>query len=803
MYECTILTAAEGKRLTKRYTDPAKKPDDYDAGYLFQADPIVCVSFSVLITALETLGPDQCLIRGGVKAEALDDVLAGLEVRRLAYDDEDGPAAFEAGPRNWIVLDVDTSTTPFDVDDPDASVDAWHDTLPSEIRGAQSAFFLSANAHRSPHVRGKLLVPLDAPLSNADAEAWAAAHGFDGSVCRTVQPNYFAAPIFDGCADPLEGFRGAFTFPGAPATLGPIPAKAPSKGTTALAKREAMPTQGEPLSARALAVAGVISDRWLGGNRVEGNAWLHLAGWCLGKGWSKGELAALLAHLDVDEPDARKVAEHRHILGNARALEGPGGSRAWLADDFAAVDKIVGHDATMSAWADRRADRFKSPLEAHAAPEEIEPALDDLPLDVDKQGRPLGTHVNAARVLEHVFDSRVYFDEHSGRVLCADISPDLGWFPDGQWTDVHTTAFVILCNQMRFQVGMQTAFEAVTHHARINGRNLLADAVQSMALAWDGVPRVDQAMARYWGAVDDDASRAVSRVFLLSLAARALDPGCKVDTCPVMRGTTGIRKSMSFEVLVGAAWFSDSPLQIGSLDGMQVLRGKWLWELAENASAATKDRNTVKAFLSSRADTYRASYGRFTETVPRQTCFVITTNDEEVLSDPTGARRFLPIVAGVLDVEGIRTDREQLIGEAAARVLGGEQWWPTAAEDDALALARENATELGVRHDPWEEPIQAWLERRRMPETGGLLFSPEALAAFEACPPLGDPTPFVLTELVDEASGAVPMPVERFGKAQQMRIAHVLRTLGLTRLRAWGGRKSARGYVWCVLSGNT
>jgi len=795
MYECTILTAAEGKRLTKRYTSPDAKPDDYDAGYLFQADPLVFGSFSMFVAALETLGPDQCLIRGGAKADALDDVLLGLEVRRLAYDDEDGPAAFEAVARNWIVLDVDESTTPFDVDDPDASVNAWHDTLPPEIRGAQSACFLSANAHRSAHVRGKLLVALDAPLSNADAEAWATAHGFDGSVCRTVQPNYFAAPIFDGCADPLKGFRGAFMFPGGHAHLGPIPTK--PTGTAALAKREAMPTQGETISARALAVADVIGDRWLEGNRVEGNAWLHLAGWCLGKGWSKGELMALLAHLDTDEPDARKVAEHRHTLGNARALEGPGGSRAWLAEDFGAVDKIVGHDATMSAWAARRATaRFTSPLEAPAPGEAIEPALDDLPLDVDKQGRPLGTHVNAARVLEHVFDLKVYYDEHSGRVLCAGISPDLGWFPDGQWTDVHTTAFVILCNQMRLQVGMQTAFEAVTHHARINGRNLLADAVQSMALAWDGMPRVDQAMARYWGAVDDDASRAVSRVFLLSLAARALDPGCKVDTCPVMRGTTGIRKSMSFEVLVGAAWFSDSPLQIGSLDGMQVLRGKWLWELAENASAATKDRNTVKAFLSSRADTYRASYGRFTETVPRQTCFVITTNDEEVLSDPTGARRFLPLVAGVLDVDGIRADREQLIGEAAARVLRGEQWWPTAAEDGALAPARENATELGVRHDPWEEPIQAWLEKRRAPETGGLFFSPEALVAFEACPPLGDPTPFVLTELVDEASGAIPMPIERFGKAQQGRLACVLRALGLTRTRDRNSRKHTRGYVW-------
>lgn len=791
MYSATILTAAEGRRLTKQYRDPSKKPDDYDAGYLFRAEPRTFASFTSFVHALESLRPDQCLIRGGVKADALADVQEGLEVRRLAYDDEDGPAAFEGVDRNWIVLDADKTDAPFDVDDPEACVLAWRATLPDEIRVAESAFFLSASAHLHSTVRGKLVVALDAPLSNADAAAWASAHGFDGSVCHTVQPNYFAAPLFEGDDDPLADMRGAFCFSGKPAHLTPTPAK--GKGATkALARRESIPTDAAPLSDRARRIVDVIQTRWLDGGRVEGNAWLHLAGWCLGKGWPKSEIAAMLAALDTDEPDASKAAEHRHILSNARAIEGPGGAREWLGGDFTAVDAILGHDPVTAAWADRRAARFASPLEAPIVAEG-EPPLDDLLLDTDKQGRPLGTHVNAARVLEHVFAEKIYFDEHSGRVLCAGIPSDLGWFPDGQWTDIHTTAFVILCNQMRLQAGMQTAFEAVTHHARINGRNLLSDAVQAMALGWDGVPRVDRAMAVYWGAVDDAASTAVSRVFLLSLAARALDPGCKVDTCPVMRGTTGIRKSMSFEVLVGEAWFSDSPLQIGSLDGMQVLRGKWLWELAENASAAVKDRNTVKAFLSSRADTYRASYGRFTETVPRQTCFVITTNDEEVLSDPTGARRFLPIVAGVLDVDGIRRDREQLLGEAAGRVLGGEQWWPTADEDAALAPARENATELCVRHDPWEEPIAAWLDKRRVPSEGALLFGGAAdVTRWEG----GHLPPFALLDLIDETHGAVPMPLCQLTKATQMRMAGVLRALGCVRSRGRNTGKGPRRPMW-------
>jgi hypothetical protein len=41
------------------------------------------------------------------------------------------------------------------------------------------------------------------------------------------------------------------------------------------------------------------------------------------------------------KPDAHKRQEHWHILGNARALDAPGGAKAWLGDDFARVDAIM------------------------------------------------------------------------------------------------------------------------------------------------------------------------------------------------------------------------------------------------------------------------------------------------------------------------------------------------------------------------------------------------------------------------------------------------------------------------------
>jgi len=142
-FECTILKATPGKCLAKRYTDSTQPPDDYDAGALFTVREEAFSSFDAFTNCLASLEPDECLIRGRVKDAAQVDVRAGLTVRRLEYDkgadDTVGEslAAFEATPRNWIVLDVDTSSTPFDPSNVEASIDAWRATLPADPRRAK------------------------------------------------------------------------------------------------------------------------------------------------------------------------------------------------------------------------------------------------------------------------------------------------------------------------------------------------------------------------------------------------------------------------------------------------------------------------------------------------------------------------------------------------------------------------------------------------------------------------------------------------------------------------------------------
>ncbi len=275
----------------------------------------------------------------------------------------------------------------------------------------------------------------------------------------------------------------------------------------------------------------------------------------------------------------------------------------------------------------------------------------------------------------------------------------------------------------------------------------------------------------------------------LSLAARGIMPGQKVDTCPVFVGKQGVRKSSSFRALVGAEFFADSPLAIGEKDGAQAIVGKWLWEFSENASLSRRERDQVKAFLGQQVDRFRASYGRHMRDIPRTCVFVASTNEEEFLNDPTGARRFLPVTVateGPIRIDAITKDRVQLLGEAAWRWLrgaandrgeksdgGGEPHWPTEAEDLALAGVREDARE----HDEWENAIVEWIDRQ-------------------------DGAEFSMSDLTDEHTGAVLIGLAALGKREQARVAGILRGLGCARIvggksraRMWRGPQSARGPV--------
>lgn len=667
-FRCTILTCAEpDTRATKLYRgDAFGEPESYKAGYHFRAESVGLETFDEFVRLLSMLEPNEFLIRGEPAPYYAEKFAAGKAFPRRSVDKGIEPTFIEV-PKRWLVLDADETETPFDLINLEGCVKQWHATLPAELREARSAFFLSAQAHRSETVRGKLVVELAEPLDNASACAYAGANGFDASVSRTVQPNYFAAPIFEGCADPLEGKRAPIMFEGKPACL---PRVDPVKHLGTMRAGGSVPKNLPEPSERARELASLLEPRWLEGDRVETNAWLHLAGWLLGKGWEKGEIGALLVLLDDQEFSTWKRVEHWHILGNASPLSGPGAARAWLAEDFAAVDAIVNPAAA-------NAEAFLA-----SKPE-------PLAMPNPHKLASVAEYVRARDIVAFDERKRSPVRRENGR----------------RWQDADTALLRLELSRKGVEVPTSVLEDAIAAVAREQAFDPVVAYLKKLPV-WDGVTR--SGFALYFGATPGPWADACWRVLSVSAVARALAPGCKVDTMVCLSGAQGAGKSSGLRALAGAEWFSDSDVALDSAKEVsESLSGVWLKEIAELSGLRGRDSQKIKACLSSQVDLARMAYGRHTEEMPRRSIFVATYNPDgsEWLTDTTGNRRYLPLECGTVSLAGLRRDRDQLWAEALHRYQQGEQWWLTAEEE---ALQRDE-TEARTEHDPWEETLAAWL----------------------------------------------------------------------------------------------
>lgn len=283
-------------------------------------------------------------------------------------------------------------------------------------------------------------------------------------------------------------------------------------------------------------------------------------------------------------------------------------------------------------------------------------------------------------------------------------------------------------------------------------------------LKWDGTDRVTDFFSTYYGAEGDvDHLKRISVCFLVSCAARTMEPGCEVHTVPILIGAQGAGKSRSLKAL-GAPYFTDTGLIIGDKDSRMLIASKWIVELAELASVRNADIEKVKNFVSQAADDFRPPYGHVMESFLRRCVFVGTTNHEDVLTDWTGNRRWWPIKVTKADVEGIARDRDQLFAQALEMYRAGEKWYLTPSE---AARAEEIAAGF-ARPSTRAEQVLAW---------------------FASKPRDQRPTDMTTYDMLNQI---FQIPSAQISHAQTMDAGRVLRELKFTK-----HRKSLGGnYVW-------
>ena len=221
---------------------------------------------------------------------------------------------------------------------------------------------------------------------------------------------------------------------------------------------------------------------------------------------------------------------------------------------------------------------------------------------------------------------------------------------------------------------------------------------------WDRKQRLDTWVVDYLGCEATELNCAIGRKVLIAAVHRARAPGCKFDNITVLESPEGTNKSTAIRVIAGDEFFSDqSILGVRDKEVQEQLAGVWMHESADLAGMRRADVEHVKSFASRQVDRGRPAYGRVVEKIPRRSIEWATTNDSEYLQSQTGNRRFWPLAVGLIDIEKLKRDRLQLLGEAAKAESAGES--VTLAE--ALWPDAEKAQEERRTKDPWEDLIAA------------------------------------------------------------------------------------------------
>lgn len=265
------------------------------------------------------------------------------------------------------------------------------------------------------------------------------------------------------------------------------------------------------------------------------------------------------------------------------------------------------------------------------------------------------------------------------------------------------------------QPKMNDVGRTIVRVAEHNKFNPVKDALE--ALEWDGVSRIYgdgentlPFFAEYFGAENTEINKLFGEKWIIGAIARAMHPGCKMDTMIVLEGPQGLQKSTALQVLSDGLIpnvFTDEMSDPNSKDAGLQMQGRWIIEIAELDSFSRATVTGIKSWLARSTDRFRRPYGKVVEEFPRACVMAGTVNplgNAGYLKDPTGGRRFWPIETTYIDILRLKIDAKQIWAEGLHLYRQGVNWWLSKDQDKLAGDAQKRRYE----DDPWSERIDGY-----------------------------------------------------------------------------------------------
>ena len=319
----------------------------------------------------------------------------------------------------------------------------------------------------------------------------------------------------------------------------------------------------------------------------------------------------------------------------------------------------------------------------------------------DKNPRPYPNESNVAKLLAYLpqYSRRIWFD-----VFYKEIMTDHTTGVSRKWESSEDIKILCHLQEQWDMPGLHLSCveKAISLVAMRDRRNELSDWLNS--LTWDQQPRINSFLTDAFSTPDSSLTQTLSANWLKSLVARGIWPGCKVDTMLVLKGKQGTFKSTALKLLAGK-YFAELNCDLNNdRDFPLSISGRWIVELDELHSFNRVESTTIKKRLSQSVDNTKVPYGKKYEDYPRTCVMVGTTNAERFSHDETGNRRFWPVDVFKVDLDYIKSNREQLFAEALFRVKQGESWHEVPDE----ILEHQDSIRIA---DPYEEMVDVYLSK--------------------------------------------------------------------------------------------